>query len=251
MSAPIHYLAPLSLLLAMAAPLASADGETQELAGYWRFDEAEGLTVKDASGKGRDGQILNNSQGAKRVAGRNGGAIEFTGDDEEVRGQAGCIDIPGFENIDWATGLTIELWVRFTNLYRPNTYELVSNTVSDRGTGFRFMLTWASLCLRSGEGDAGTTWAAASDPSAIAIKTGEWYHLAATYDGSAFRVYVDGELAGESAQGLELTPGLNTICVGSYRSGYAYGLDGIVDDLKLYNYPRSPAQIVMDAKLSE
>jgi hypothetical protein len=251
MSIRVRYLRQSLLLVGMAAALASAEGEPRKLLGHWRFDEGDGLVLRDAAGNGHDGQILNDSRGAKRVAGRNGGAIELTGGDQKERNQAGCLGIPGFENTDWSKGMTLELWVRFTKLGRPNTYELVSNTQSDRGKGFRFVVSWASLCLRSGEGDAGKTWGAQSEPSAITFGPGEWYHLAATYDGSVFRVYIDGLLAGESEPNLPLTRGESTLWVGAYRGGFAYGLNGIVDELKLYDYPRSAGQIVRDAKLGD
>jgi hypothetical protein len=246
-----HTLLQAALLLALSALMASGDVGEQKLIGYWRFDESDRLTVEDSSGNGRHGDILNESRGVKRVPGRNGGAVEFIGGDPQARNQAGCIALRGFEEVDWSKGLTIELWVRFTNLVRPNTYELVSNTQSDRGLGFRFMVSWSSLWLRSGEGGDGKTWGAQSDPTTTSLRTGEWYHLTGTYDGSIFRGYVDGELVGESTAGLPLTRGDNTIFVGAYRGGYAYGLDGVVDDLRLYNYPRSATQIVRDAKLGD
>jgi hypothetical protein len=33
--------------------------------------------------------------------------------------------------------------------------------------------------------------------------------------------------------------------------GYAYGLNAVVDDLRLYDYARSPAQVILDARLSD
>ena len=46
-----------------------------------------------------------------------------------------------------------------------------------------------------------------------------------------------------------LARGDTTVHIGAYRGGYAYGLDGVVDDLKLYNYAQSAEHVVMDAKL--
>ena len=236
-------------LLGSMAWAVAASGAEPGLMGHWRFEEAEGLRIEDASGNGRHGQILDESRGVRRVKGRRGRAVECTRGPQDARGQAGCIAIPGFDDVDWSKGLTVEVWVHFVKLSRPRTYEIVSNTLDDRGPGFRLMLSWSSLWLRSGEGGAGSTWGAQSDPTVTAIRTGEWYHLAGTYYGTVFRVYVDGELTGENTPKRPLTPGGTTIYVGAYRGGFAYGLDGIVDDLKLYNHPRTPEQIVMDAKL--
>jgi len=245
----VHACRAKAVLVALMLAGAVAAGPDEGLVGWWRFDETGGLAVVDGSGNGRDGQILADAQGVEHVAGRSGGALAFTGGPQDTRGEAGCVAIAGLGEIDWSRGLTIEVWVRFDELVRPSTYEIVSNTVADRGPGFRLMLSWASLWLRSGEGGSGRTWGAGSDPSVTALRTGEWYHLAGTYDGSVFRVYVDGALVGESEPGLTLTPGEPTVWVGSYRAGFAYGLTGAVDDLRLYSTARSAAQIVMDAKL--
>jgi len=236
------------LMFAAASPLFADDDE--RLIGSWRFEEGEGLAIEEASGKGPAARILNDGRGVKWVQGRRGKAVEFIGGDGDNRNVAGCVGIGGLDEVDWSNGLTIELWIRFTRIDRPKTYEIVSNTISDNGKGFRFRLSWLKLELMSGEGGQGKTWGAGSQPSKLEFKTDQWYHLAATYGASKFRVYIDGELAGESDQ-LELTPGDKTVYVGAYRGGYAYGLNAVVDDLKLYNAARSAAQIVMAAKLGD
>lgn len=235
-----------ALMFAAASPL-FADGE-EKLVGYWRFDEGEGLAIAEAAGKGPAARILNDGRGVKWVAGRRGQAVEFSGGNNSQRNVAGCIAIEGLDDVDWSQGLTIELWIRFTRIDRSQTYEIVSNTLGDHGKGFRFRLSWLKLELLSGEGSRGKTWGAGSQPNRWRFQTDQWYHLAGTYDASRFRVYIDGELAGQSAA-LQLTPGDKTVYVGAYRGGYAYGLNAVVDDLKLYNAARSDAQIVMAAKL--
>ncbi|HCU36141.1 MAG TPA: hypothetical protein DGT21_12045 [Armatimonadetes bacterium] len=245
-------LAAIAAALGVLAAIATCDDASERgPVGFWRFDEPDGLDLLDASGNGRRGLILNNSQGVQRVAGRNAGALAFEAGDQKERGKAGGVSLLGLEGVDWSQGLTVALWVRFTGINRPDTHELVSNSVADRGPGFRFVLSWSTLSLRSGEGGAGNTWGCSSDATEITLKTGEWYHLAGTYDGSVFRTYIDGALVGESDPGLTLTKGEGTVWVGSYRGGYAYGLNGLVDDLRLYDYARTPAQIVMDARLRD
>lgn len=241
-----HYSAVFAGLMCLApVPPAGADG----LVGHWRFDEADGEELPDASGSGRHGRILNGSRGVERVAGRRGGALKFTGGDPANRDVSGCSAIPGMGDMDWSKGITIEVWVRFTGMDRPSTYELVSNSQSDRGRGFRLMLTWLRLAFRSGEGGNGETWGATTVSSETSVRTGEWYHVAASYAGGVFRVYLDGALVAESEEALALTGGEPTIWLGAYRAGYAYGLSGLLDELKLYDYARTPVQIAADAKL--
>jgi len=238
-------------VFALLALLVAAGGAAQPPVGHWSFDEGEGVVVKDASGNGRHATLLNDARGTSWVTGRSSGAIEFSGGDRNVRDQAGCMAISGLDEFDWSQGLTVELWVSFTEITRAASYEIVSNAESDRGKGFRLLLSWLRIGLISGEGGEGKTWGAYSDPSNVTPVVGEWYHIAATYDGAAFRAYIDGELAGESETSLPLTPGLGTVYLGAYRGGFAYGLNGIVDDLRIYEYARSHQQIVTDAKLGD
>ena len=142
-------------------------------------------------------------------------------------------------------GISIELWIKFDESYnRRKTYELVSNTLGDRGKGFRLRISWGKIGIFSGEGGAnGKTWGAFSKSARQIIKPGIWYHIAGTYDGSVFKIYLDGVLVGESAENLDLTKGGDDIYIGSYKSGYAYGMEGIVDEVKLYNRPLSESEI--------
>jgi hypothetical protein len=240
----------LTLSVALCCLPALAQDNDPRLVGYWPFEEASGLAVLDASNQGHNGEIMNDSRGVKRVPGRTGQALEFTAaSDPAQRGQDGAVALKGMEQVDWSKGLTVELWAKPSKLDRAATYELVSNTKDDRGPGFRLMISWLSLNLRSGEGGAGTTWGAASEPSLVPLKVGEWLHLAGTYDGSVFRVYADGVLAKESDPNLKLPPGQPVIFLGSYSGGYAYGFNGVIDEVKLYNMARTPEQIMLDARL--
>ena len=237
----------LVLLAVVAGATAEELGERHRWC--WAFEEADGLEVREAAGRTVPGLILNDGRGVTRAAGRSGRALAFSGGDRATRGGAACVQLNGLQDVDWSEGLTVETWVFFTELDRSATYELVSNTEGDRGPGWRLMLGWQSLWLRTGEGGTGKTWGASSKPSVTPVTTSQWYHLAGTYDGTVFRVYVDGVLVGQSAEGLTLPAGRSTIDVGAYRGGYAYGLNGLVDDVRLYDYARSPAEIIATAKL--
>lgn len=235
------------LLLALAAVMtAQAD---DKLAGYWPFEETAGMAVLDASNLGHGGEIMNEGRGVKRVPGRVGCGLEFAAGEPNQRGRDGAVALQGMGEMDWSQGLTVEAWVLFHKLDRPATYELVSNTRDDRGPGWRLIVSWQSLWLRSGEGAGGKTWGAATNATAVQFRTGQWYHLAGTYDGKVFRVYVDGALAGESEGDLPLTKGDAVTYLGSYRGGYAYGLNGVMDEVRLYNKARTAEEIMAEARL--
>ena len=77
-----------------------------------------------------------------------------------------------------------------------------------------------------------------------ALAVGSWYHVAATYDGSSLKLYVNGSLAGQLS-GLSGPIGLGTggMLFGGTTIGGGYSFDGLVDEPAIYNYALTPGQI--------
>ena len=153
---------------------------------------------------------------------------------------------------DFSRGITIEAWIKPGDKFvREHFNELVTNTVADRGPGFRFNIFFNSLNFRSGDGQEVGTAAAGSRPALHPVhRKNIWHHVAATYDGSVFRVFVNGEEAGVSAENQILTPGRDIITIGSYNGGFAYPFNGTIDEVKIFNYARSARDILMSARLN-
>lgn len=220
-------------------------GQTEKPAtAIWKFEEANSI-IADSGRNGNNGKLVNENN-VKQVPGKSGKALAFALENKKN----GCVVIPGItaKYGFFAKGITIEAWIKMNSSFkRPSTNEIVSNAGTDRGGGFRLLVSWARLCFRSGED--GKTWQAASNPSKDQIKPEIWYHIAGVYDGSVFKVYLDGGLVGESEKGLSLTPGKKDLSIGAYGSGSANGFDGIIDEVIIYDYPRTDLQILQDAKL--
>ena len=79
-----RYSAMLMLALAFAARSRDGCANDARLVGLWRFDEEDGLQVRDSGPNGLHGKILR-PQEVKRVHGRSGGALLFTGEGSECR----------------------------------------------------------------------------------------------------------------------------------------------------------------------
>ena len=234
--------------LAEGGEAATPSAEAKGPVAYWSFDEGTGSRVEDTSENGNHGTVANEMRSVKWVDGRSGKALAFTGK-QSTRNEKGCVTIPGLGHHDFSTGMTIEGWIKLDpTIVRNGGYEIVSSTVSDRGPGFRFRIAWQALWFGSGEGGAGTTWGGASTPAQTPIKAEVWYHIAGTYDGSVFRVYLDGAEVGASEPNLQLTKGQPTVFIGAYCGGYAYGFEGVIDEVKIYDHARSAVQILTDAK---
>ncbi|MCX5642411.1 MAG: hypothetical protein NTY10_04180 [Candidatus Omnitrophica bacterium] len=246
------WLVTATIFLGLLISIPSFAGEGKGPVCSLNFDQGEGLVIKDASGNNNNGAILNEGKNTKWGEGKVGKALEFTAGDPAARSNNGCVAVAGMDKYNFTKGLTVEAWVKFNDKRkREETCEIISNTFSSRGKGFRFAVSWNMLFLGSGEGgNDGKTWGAFSNEAQNPIKNNVWYHVAGTYDGSLFKVYLNGEEVKTSAPGLTLTEGQKTVSVGSYSGGSAYGVNGIIDEVKIYDYARSALDILKDSRES-
>lgn len=78
------------------------------------------------------------------------------------------------------------------------------------------------------------------------IETGRWHYVAATYDGATMRLYVDGQLDGESTaqSGDILYPERGRYALAAYADdNELYPLDGALFEAKVYARALSPTEI--------
>ncbi|MBT4815636.1 MAG: hypothetical protein HON70_08055 [Lentisphaerae bacterium] len=156
------------------------------------MDEPDGAMALDASGKGNHGRITG---GAERVAGRFGTGLRLNGSD-------GCVEMAGLGRLPVGS---VEAWVRLET--EPTGQgSVVSFCAGNKGRGDFALLGFPSHLKGSARNAFAFSiyrdeWHAAT--SDIVPAVGTWYHLAATWDGSGMRCYVNGALRGE-----------NTACTG-------------------------------------
>ena len=72
-------------------------------------------------------------------------------------------------------------------------------------------------------------------------EVGVWRHICLTYDGSIARLYADGEEVTSATKNWNLT--LNRAHIGRQVNNYAEFWDGLVDDVRIYDYALSPAEV--------
>lgn len=225
--------------------------ERKDPVGYWKFDEGEGTVVNDASGNNYHGLILKDGKHTRWVDGRNGKAIEFLGK-RKTRNENGCVRIPLMGEYDFSKGITFDAWVKFNTVdTRGARFGLVTNArYNDSGPGFHIFFAWGGLYFRTGEGPGKKVCDTRSNRSQTKFEADLWYHIAVTYDGSVVTLYLDGKEIAASEPGVSLSKGRNEFYIGSTANGYAYGMEGIIDEVRLYDHARSPMQILKAAKFA-
>ena len=178
------------LLLAAFAfllPLASAQtGLDDGLVAAYTFQG----NAEDTTANGNDAEV----RGATLTEGYDG-AVDSA---YKLDGQGGYLVIPHSESLSLSDEATFSLWWRHTpQAAQDQYYTLFEKSDPERGGHSRYGM-WLI-------GDHVEVCVEAPDNSQQSCLDSEgtldegWHHVAATYDGSSLRVYLDGELSGEQA----------------------------------------------------
>ncbi|MBT3290814.1 MAG: PQQ-binding-like beta-propeller repeat protein, partial [Victivallales bacterium] len=217
------YIAPRRAQPEAVNSAGSADAMVQGLVVAYDFEDT-GAAIRDISGHALNGGVGTLSQ----TAGHTGKALVFDG-------KASRMLVKPHKALNAKSGLTAAAWVKLdragrgTILYKA--YEYGLSVATTEGKPYLAAVTRA--------GDFVTV------TSTKPMVLGAWTHVVLTHDGRTQRLYVDGELAAEAAQG-ELTTSGNHLCLGasSYDGKKVYNyLACTIDDVRIYARSLSQAEI--------
>lgn len=139
------------------------------------------------------------------------------------------------DSADWQLGsspFTMEAWVQFTTAPSSSFHNLFGQRESS-GNQRSFGLSVASNVLtlfRSADGATETNVTGAWTPSTLT-----WYHVAADFDGTKTRLYVDGVMKGSSTTAVTLFNSTADFTVGSWLTAGAFNsaFRGFLDEVRI------------------
>jgi len=182
--------------------------------------------TRDRSGYGNDGTIY----GAARVIGKVRNALKFDGVDDYV-------DCGKTSSLALTSSGTIVAWAKYDTLDGI----LVSSMDWDTERYGYILLVHADGSITFAIGD--DVGRDRLDTPAGVISTGTWYHIVGTWDGANLKVYVDGSLVKTAPQTRNSVQNYNTY-IGSNVFGVDLRwMDGIIDEVRIYNRALSQAEI--------
>jgi len=218
-----------------------SDGAGNPPIGYWPMDENTDNTCTsgtndacDKSGGGHDGAGTSHSWNP----GKYGSGIGFNGSSSNVQ-----VTTWSGANFNQADDFSIGAWVKLNALgsaqYIFNKQENVTNE-------FVFSLRITSSNYPEfavAKQNVGTTTLTGT----TALTTGVWYHIQAVSDGTNISLYLNGApaVASTAITISGATQSVANIYLGELYNGSSF-LNGTLDDLKLYDYARTQAQIAYD-----
>jgi hypothetical protein len=199
------------------------------LVAAYAFNEGAGTSVGDASGNAHTGTVTGATW---TTAGRFGNALSFDGTNDWVT-------VADAADLDLTTGMTLEAWVYPTALSGWRTVVLKETTGG---------LAYALYAHDNAPRPATTVNTGGADLSAIggaALPLNTWTHLAATYNGTTLRLYVNGAEVGSLAVSGSLLASASPLRFGGNAVWGEY-FAGRIDEVRIYNRALSATEIGAD-----
>jgi hypothetical protein len=199
------------------APTAFCDTADTTLVGCWEFEG----NVNDASGQNNNGTATSVSYATGKV----GMAAVLTASSH--------IAVPDNASLFTQTGqVTVEGWINPSSL--PTGTARMGIVDDDSRWG---------LFIYAGE----IRWTTNTTNATVTLPTSQWSHVASTWDGTTAIIYVNGSVAGMMSGGGGVGAGNgNGVALGG-NSPSADTLDGMIDQFRIFNMPRTAGQICHDA----
>lgn len=218
---------------------------TVGLVGLWHFDETTGLTAADATTNNNTGTLTNFvGDNTQWVTGVSNGALAFNS------AQSNAVQVAHSSSIglNLARRFSVATWIKSAvplsangNTYRmlekENQFFLLQGDGNTNGVGVGGMNV---LIKRAG--------ANVSASIGQALLANRWYHVAATYDGSALNIYLDGELKQSRSFTNVLSTDTSTqpLRIGSDYSTTASQIkyfNGVMDEVGIWERPLTISEI--------
>lgn len=194
-------------------------GLNRGLVGCWSFDGSY-TKVPDCSGNNNTGTIT----GATKTAGKIGQALSFDGVNDWV-------DIGQVLSADKTLPFTMSAWAKSTSSGIGKW-----RTIVGTNTSFAEIAFSSSNTFSFGQ-NGGGWWQAASF-----VRADTWYHIVGIYDGINASLYVDSVLiSGPTAR--TFTNNHGTTLLGRYKTTGDEWMDGLIDDVRVYNRALSAGEI--------
>lgn len=216
---------------------------------YWSFDEGQDNTCTggtndacDSSGNGHDGTRNNDTNWETEDKCISGKCVSFDGDGDFIN--FGDKDV---FSANFSGELSVSAWVKLNNLD-------TRQTPVSKGSSSNF--EWDIRLDTDGTAtawiytSAGGTVVSTSSTSGLIVPN-KWYHVAFTYTNSSktLNFYLNGNLIDQSTGSGTYTNGGANLQIGERSNTGSGDVDGYIDEVKIYPYVRTAAEIKQDYAL--
>ncbi len=217
----------------------------QGLVGWWKMDEATttwdgtGDRVNDYSGLGNHGTASGDAHATTTA--QYGNAAEFDGTDD-------FITLPAAVTVAGLSKATVNAWVRLRSLAQTSCiYCSQTSTAGNDRLGLYVDTNGkVNFIYRDSSQDPAGTATTITGNTTLSVNT--WYFISAVYDAETDKqtIYVNGVQDKQTSNSVSNfgSSAANAIKIGDNNGNNE--INGMIDDVKLYNLARTPNQIMQD-----
>ncbi len=211
--------------------------------GLWHFDEGVGSITNDSSLNGNNGTLI----GATWV-----NPPAWVGVTPIIQGSTNALDLSGSKismndnpSLDLGSSLTLEAWIFFEPEGAMGKFPIVAKWDHRFGVNERSYVLYAennqtgsSLNLKLNIAGVCNECLVKSN---ISIATGDWVHVAGTYDNSEMKLYINGNEVGNSFVSGTVTNSNAPLEIGSavFDNSFSF-FKGKIDEVRVSNIAREP-----------
>jgi hypothetical protein len=197
------------------------------LVAAYGFEETSATSATDSSTNGNTGTIRE----ATRTAGKFGQALNFDGVNDWV-------SVNDAASLHLTSGMTLEAWVKPSALSQWRTV-----LMKERTGGLSYGLYANSDTNRPTVNVAMTAEQDIRGTAQLGLST--WTHLAATYDGTTLRLYVNGTQVATKALTGALASGTQPLRIGG-NGIWGEWFAGLIDEVRVYDHALTATEITAD-----
>jgi len=141
--------------------------------------------------------------------------------------------------------LTIAAWIKVNNFDKK--YQTIiskgdnSWRLARAGDSGSIEFACSGTATNKWDGVGEVPWAITGSTS---INDGKWHHIAGVFDASALYLYIDGALESAKAAGSSVDVSNYDVYIGENAQAPGRQWNGLIDDVRIYNYSLSQAEIV-------
>ncbi|MCK5225220.1 MAG: tetratricopeptide repeat protein [Planctomycetes bacterium] len=196
---------------------------TGKIIGWWKFDETEGSIAADSSGNDNFGTLKGNPRWLPD-GGKIGGVLQFDGDGDYV-------EIANESNFDFTGQFTVACWVKADS--SPKNWQ----SIITKGDSAWRLHRWYDKVEFGCSG--------VQPPYVrVSVSDGEWHHVVGVYNGSKLYLYLDGDLAASEEASGAINTNDYQVYIGENAQEAGRYWNGLVDDVRIYNYGLSENEIL-------
>jgi hypothetical protein len=208
---------------------------TAELAGLiacWTFDENTGSVAADSSGNGNEGALEGNPVW-QPSAGKSRGALAFDGDGDDVK-------VGNESRFDFTGEITVAAWIKINQFDKEWQAIVAKGDSAWRLQRNRNLGSLELACTGLKVPDNSPYGALYGQKS---VNDGQWHHVAGVCDGDKMYLYIDAVLDVSQAASGGIDTNDQPVYIGENSEMTGRYWNGLIDDVRVYNYGLSEDQV--------